>query len=191
MVDKPAKSPLMNKELEKVDEQFKAFDEQVKSLTHDEMSKSPILETEPQTRMSTREAKKYDAMYIKPSRSMGSKEPFNEKFRDAYNQKKQYVKCIAENNEIHGEKIELWTKPFPGMPAEFWEVPVNKPVYVPGYVAERIAACSYHRLVNDDKLMTSSDGFGSYHGALVVKDTRHRLDCRPVGGGFVPMAINQ
>jgi len=59
------------------------------------------------------------------------------------NFQKEYVQFIAENKEIIGETIEIWTRPFGGMPAEFWKVPVNKPVWGPRYLAEQIKRCYY------------------------------------------------
>lgn len=188
MADKPkATSSSMNAELEKVAEHFDQFESQVKSLTQDEMNKAPLYEAEPQTRLSNREAQKADAPYLKPERSIPSREPFNERFRDEYNRRKRYVKVIAENNEIIGESIEKWSKPYPGLPAEFWRIPVNKPIYIPEYVAEEVAKCQYHRLVTEDEKITGTDGYATYHGGIVVKETRRRLDCRPVGFGHVFM----
>lgn len=184
MADKPKS---LSKELERADEQFKAFDDQVKSLTVDEVAKATLHETEPQTKLSDREANKMDAPVIKPSRTMSCKNKFNERFRAEYEEDRQLVKCIAENNEVKGETIELWTKFYPGVPAEFWQVPVGKPVYLPKYVAKRLSECEYHRFVMEDSINTGTDGMGTYHGALAVKETRRRLDCRPVGFGFVPM----
>jgi len=32
----------------------------------------------------------------------------------------------------------MWTKPFPGMPAEEWAIPTNKPINGPRYVPSRL-----------------------------------------------------
>lgn len=187
MAARPKVNSESQKELDKAEASFQAFDEQVKSMTVDQMNKAPVLEMEPQTKQSTRELNKQDAVHIKPIRSINSKEPFNEKYRQEHTKAWEYIRCVVENNEIIGEAVELWTKKFPGDSAHFWRIPVNKPVFLPRHVAERIADCKYHRLMMDQTQISSSDGMGTYMGSMVVDHTKHRLDCRPVGFGFVSM----
>ncbi len=74
----------------------------------------------------------------------------------------------------------MWSKPFPGMPAEEWVIPVNKPVWAPRYVAEQIKRKFYHRLKTESNQTTGVDGVASYHGTMVVDTTVPRLDARPV-----------
>lgn len=176
---KPQVNSYAQKELDKAEQKFEQFNEECKNLTLDRMAAAPKEEAEPQTKLSQKEVAASKEIYLKPDRSIGSKEPFNEKFRDDYNFAKEYVCFVAENNEILGEAIELWTKRFPGQPAEFWKVPVNKPVWGPRYLAERLAECTYHRLVMQDNTAISQDGMGTYTGAIVVDSTKHRLNAYP------------
>lgn len=173
-------SSLAEKEMDKLQDQFDKFDSEVKEMTFDRMNKAPKLEMEEQTKISQKDIEKSKDIYLKPKTQIGSREKFNEKFREDYNFSKQYVHFIAENKEIIGESIELWTKPFPGMPAEFWQVPVNKPVWAPRYVAERIAGCTYHRLKMDETIQTSSTGMGQFYGSMAVDTTVPRLTAAPV-----------
>lgn len=170
------------KELDKVEQQFDKFENEVKDLTLDRMNKAPKQELEPQTKLSTREIEKSKDIYLKPEKSIGCgpKDKFNEKFRDAYNFDKEYVQFIAENKEIIGDAIEIWTRPYGGMPAEFWKVPVNKPVWGPRYLAEQIKRKSYHRLVMNQSQISGADGVGQYYGAMAVDTTVQRLDAQPV-----------
>ena len=115
-------------ELDKVEKQFEAFDSQVKELTLDRMNMAPKEDREPQTKLSQKEISESKDIYLKPKRTIGCRDKFNEKFRDQYNYDKEYVYFVAENNEIIGETIDIWTRPFGGLPAEWWEVPVNTPV---------------------------------------------------------------
>lgn len=188
----PGRPPKVNssgeKELDKAQEQFDAFDNQVKELTLDRMNMAPKQEIEPQTKLSSNEIAKSKDIYLKPAKSLGVgvhpktgvHEKFNEDYRKDWEFAKEYVHFTAENKEIIGETIELWTKPFPGVNCEFWKVPVNTPVWGPRYLAERIKGCSYHRLRTEDGMQTGSDGFGKYHGTLVVDTTIQRLDAIPV-----------
>lgn len=173
-------SGLAQRELDKAEKQFEKFDQEVKDCTLERMNTAPKLETEQQTKVSNRDAQKADGIWLKPKRTIGSKEAFNEKFRDEYNFKKEYVKFIAENKEIIGETIQLWTKKFPGVPAEEWDVPVNKVVWGPRYLAEQIKNATYHRLRMNESQATSMDGMGTYTGQLIVDNVIQRLDAIPV-----------
>ena len=179
-----SKSPKVNsegqKELDKVVDQFEKFDEEVKSLTLDRMNMAPKEEVEPQTKLANRDIDKQPDIYLKPQKSFPAAEKFNEKFREGWDFDRQNVQFIAENKEIIGEALEMWTKTYPGVPCEFWRVPVNKPVWGPRYLAEQIKKCSYHRLVMDQRVQQGSDGMGTYYGAMAVDTTVQRLDATPV-----------
>jgi hypothetical protein len=166
------------KEFERLDNQFKETEANLKNVTQDELNKAPRMEHEPQTKIAAKDQDKVQDLYLKPSVTFGSKEKFNEKFRDDYNFAKEYVYFIAENFEIIGETIEIWTKPFPGCPAEFWKVPVNKPLYGPRYLAEQIKKCNYHRLVMKD-VNTGVAREGTFFGQMAADTTIPRLDARP------------
>lgn len=171
---------LAQQELDKAESQFKEFDNQVQSMTLDRMNMAPKAEVESQTKLSQSEIAKSKDIYLKPYKIIGSKEKFNENYRDEYNFKKEYVHFTAENIEIIGEDIDLWTKPFAGMPAENWKVPVNKPVWGPRYLAEQIRGCKYHRLMMQQNVNVGADGMGQYYGSMAVDKTVQRLNAEPV-----------
>ena len=187
LMSKPeVSSAFAQNELDKAEKQFEKFNENVQELTLDRMNTAPKLEQEQQTKISNREAQASKDVYLKPVRSIMAVDPktglgqkFNEKFREAYEFDKQYVQFIAENKEIGGEDIDLWTKPYGGMPAEEWKVPVNKPVWGPRYLAEQIKRKCYHRLVMQNTVM-GADGMGTYQGSMVADTTIQRLDAHPV-----------
>lgn len=170
---------LAKQEVDKAQKQFDAYDENIKQMTLDRMNKAPQLEVEPQTKISQADLAKSKEIYLKPRRQIGSQEKFNEKYRDQYNFAVEMVRFIAENREIIGETIEVWTKPFAGMPAQEWAVPVNKPVWGPRHLAERLAGCKYHRFVQSDHTFTGQDGLGSYQGTMTVDKVINRLDAVP------------
>lgn len=176
---KPKVNSEGEKELEKVQEQFDTFEKQVKDLTLDRMNAAPKEEKEPVNKLSQSEIEKSKDIYLKPVRSIGSREKFNEDYRQDYNFAKEYVKFIPEHKEIIGEKIEIWTKPFAGMPAEYWEIPTGKPVWGPRYLAEQITRCRYHRL-KMQSTVTGADGMGQYYGSMAVDTIIQRLDAVPV-----------
>jgi len=173
-------SGLGNQELDKAEQQFKEFDENIKSMTKDRLDQAPQKEVEQQNKLSQHEISNSKDLYLKPARAIAAREKFNEDYRKDYEFSKEYVRFIPENKEIIGETIELWTKPFAGMPCEFWQVPTGKPVWGPRYLAERIAGCKYHRFVMQQNSQMGSDGMGQYYGSMVADTTIQRLDALPV-----------
>lgn len=173
------KPKIAETELDKLEKQFDKFDEEVKAMTQDRMSAAPKKEVEEQTKLSSGEIEKSKEIYLKPTRTISTHIKFNEKFREDYNFDKEYVHFIAENHECIGDNIEIWTKKYPGQPAEFWTVPTNKPIWGPRYLAEQIKKCCYHRLVMKDSV-TATAGVGSFYGTMAADTTVQRLDARPV-----------
>lgn len=181
MTPKPTpQTSLAEKELDKAAKQFEAFDDNLKEMTKDRLDKAPTRETEPQNRLSQNEIDKSKEVYLKPAVSIGPREKFNENYRKDYEFAMEFVRFIPENKEIIGETIELWTKPFAGMCAEFWKVPTGKPVWGPRHLAERLAGCKYHRFVMQQNTVLGADGLGQYYGSMAVDTTIHRLDAIPV-----------
>lgn len=181
----PAKKPRASnnaseKEIDRLEKQFDKFEEEVSSLNLDRMNEAKKADQEPATKLSDKQIEKNNDHYLKPKRSISSQEKFNEKFRKEFDFAKEYVNFIAENFEIIGEKIEMWTKPFPGVPAEYWEIPSNKPVWGPRYVAEQLKRCQYHRLIMNEAAPVGSEGGVTYTGAIVVDSIKNRLDANPV-----------
>lgn len=180
-------NPKVQKELDRAQKDFDEFQDQVKEASKDAVNDNPVKEEEHQTQMSSRELKfaktptiKCEKVIFPPRRKDGSAEKFNEQFRKEYEFKKEYVEFIAENIEIPGEMIEFWTKPYPGVPAQFWSIPSNTPVRAPRFVAERIEACNYNVLKMDEKEMGQEQGGIRYYGRLVTKDKKARLSARPI-----------
>ena len=169
------------KELDKLQGQFDKFDQEVKEMTLDRMNQAPNEDVEPQTKMSSNDLRNAKDIYLKPEKTISHPAKFNDAFRKEYEHKKEYVQFIAENKEVVGETIEMWTKPFPGVDAELWKVPVNKPVWGPRYLAEQIKEKFYHRLQMQESAV-SSDSMGQYYGKMVVQNKIQRLDAYPVGG---------
>lgn len=179
--DKPKSlNSAVNKELEKAEKNFQEFDQSVKEMTMERMNDAPKLETDPQHKLSNRQIQAAPEHYLKPERVVSTSQKFNERFRDEYNYMKTYVPFIAEHNELRGDVIEKWTRPYGGMPAEFWRVPTNKPVWGPRYLAEEIKKCCYHRLVMQENVITDTNHAGKMYGQLAVDTTVQRLDAHPV-----------
>jgi hypothetical protein len=180
MSRKPNVNSESEKELAKVEQQFDSFQNQIEQLTLDRMNMAPKTEHEPQTKLSSNQIADAKQIYLKPEKTIGARDKFNEKFRMNWNYDKEFVLFIAENNEIKGETIEVWTRPYGGIPAEFWKVPCNIPVWGPRYLAEQLTKCKYHVFSMDRSQNTGADGTGTYYGTMVVDSVKQRLDARPV-----------
>jgi len=188
-MNKPRVNSDGQKELDKAQEKIDSFQEQAREF-NPFTGLTDIEESEPQTKMSTREARNADAIYIKPIRSIqrpnfksdrcDSRVYWDEKYREDRDRDWEYVRCIVENNEIIGEEVEVWTAKWACDPAHFWKVPVNKPVMIPRMLAEQLSKCHYHRLKMED----NSEKMNYVNSKLVADHVVRRIDCRPVGFGF-------
>ncbi len=167
------------KELDKAEEQFEKFDKSVKEMTLDRMNQAPKQELEPQTKIARSDLEKKKDIYLKPIKTVSCRDKFNEKFRQSYEFDKQYVHFIAEHKEVIGDNIDIWTRPYGGMPAEEWLVPTNSPIWGPRYLADQIKKKKYHRLVMKNH-ETGADGMASYYGTMSVDTEIQRLDAHPV-----------
>jgi hypothetical protein len=181
MTEKPkAQNSEAAKQMDRVDQQMKAFDENIKELTLDRMNEAPMKEMETQSKLSQSEKLNSKDIYLKPEKSIGCQEKFNEKYRKEYEFGKEMVHFECENHEIIGEQIEIWTRPYPGVPAQFWKVPVNKPVWGPRFLAEQISRKFYHRFITDESRPTEQNQAGVMTGAMIVDKKIPRISARPV-----------
>tara|TARA_R110000868_G_C10940832_1_gene767066 strand:- start:2270 stop:2845 length:576 start_codon:yes stop_codon:yes gene_type:complete len=179
MTERPKVHSASQKELDKVEKQFEEFNDNIKDLVS---ARSPDVkpeETEKQTKMSSNEIRNAKDIYLKPSKTLPDRQKFNEKFRKDWEYQQEYVNFVAEHKELIGETIEFWAHPFGGVGATYWEVPTNKPIWAPRYVAEQIQRKSYHRLVMTNTT-TQTSGVGTFYGQLASDTKIQRLDAYPV-----------
>lgn len=181
-------------ELQKAEKTFESFSDQVKELSSPPLSESTLEKRKEdadfQTKLSKQEIKHDKTPYLKPERYISSspKEKFNPLWEKLRERDREYVKVIVENNEVKGESVALWYKKWPTDNAEFWQVPVNKPVYIPRGVADQLAKCRYNRLTTAERPMqqvlaeASAEGGIGISQTLVVKETHRRIDCRLAEG---------
>jgi hypothetical protein len=179
MTERPKVNSASQKELDKVEKQFEEFNDNIKDLVSARSPDAKPEESERQTKMSSNEIRNAKDIYLKPSKTLPDRQKFNEKFRKDWEFQKEYVHFIAEHKELIGETIEFWTHPFGGVGAEYWEVPTNKPIWAPRYVAEQIQRKSYHRLVMTNTT-TQTSGVGTFYGQLASDTKIQRLDAYPV-----------
>ena len=179
MVEKPRSNSASEREMEKVGAQLDSFEQNIKDLTLDRMNDTAKAADSLPPEISQKQMANSRDIYLKPARTMSCRDVFNEKYRADYNHKKEYVYFSAMNNELIGASIELWTKPFAGVHAEYWEVPVNRPIWGPRYLAEQIKGCTYHRLSLDESKVVGHSHAGSMTGQIVADNVIQRLDASP------------
>lgn len=165
------------KELDKADQEFKEFNERAKELTPDPFNREEIKSFEPQTLFSKKEVEKAYVPELKPTRTMGRTGNFNPDHKKVYDESWQRINCIVENHEIIGDTVKTWTARWGCDPAYYWEVPTNKMVSIPRFLAEQLGRCKYHRMVMEDSA-NSADGRGTYYGKMSISQTIHRISCR-------------
>jgi len=179
-LSKPNVGKQAQKHLDEAEKKFDKYNEELKSLSHDIVRSAPLKEEEAQTKLSSREVAKNNDLYLKPDKTMPDMQKFNEIFQKEWEFQSEYVNFIAEHKELIGETIEMWTHPFGGKGACFWKVPTNKPVWGPRYLAEQIKKRRYVRFKTDERRHTSSDGTGTFYGAMVAETVVQRMDANPV-----------
>jgi|SRR5271154_611572 len=177
MAGKPSVSSEGQKELDRAEKQLEKFENDIKAAVDD---RSKTAES-PDHQISQKQIEKSSDIYIKPSKVIFSREKFDETYRESYNEAKKYVHYIVTHEECKGDRIEMWTKPFPGVAAEFWIIPSGKPVWIPKYVADKLEnGCGYHRLKTQDRSTELDSSGNQYYGTLVVDEYTHRISARPV-----------
>ena len=99
-----------------------------------------VKQTEDQTKISTRElAKMQGVSYIEPIRKLPAIGTLPHKWREARDRDWEYVKGVFENEISHGEPIRFSFCKWPGDNDCIWEVPANRPVYVPRMIAKHLS----------------------------------------------------
>ncbi len=179
MTERPKVNSASQKELDKVEKQLEQFTDHVNELVAARPENAPVQETERQTNLSKNDIRNAKDIYLKPKKTLPDRQKFNEKFRKDWEHAKEYVHFVAEHKELIGEHIEMWTHPFGGVGAEFWEVPTNKPVWGPRYLADQIQRKSYSRLIMENNT-TERTGMGTFYGTLAADTKIQRLDAYPV-----------
>lgn len=165
--------------LDKYEERFRLYDEEIKTLRQQPVNQTlPVEDKNSDHGLSQKQIAGAKEILLKPLSTQYFGEKFNEKFRSQWEYMKQPVRFIAEHMDLIGV-IEIWTKDFPGAPAEYWEVPCNKVCIGPRYLAENIKNRTYNVVECEENKVVSEDGHGKFTGQLVRKKVRRRLDANP------------
>lgn len=115
-------------------------------LTVDKINETPITEIAPQLQLTKEQlAAKEGVPYIKPKRRLPAMGKLPESLRAEHDRDWEYVKGIYENYVFSGESLTFWLCKYEGDHDCLWEIPANKPCYVPRMIAKHLEnAQNYH-----------------------------------------------
>ena len=155
----------VKKEQENLVKEVVEIHKEMNALTVDKINDTaPVaIEKEAQTKLSTKELAKMEGVpYIEPMRKLQPFGTLPEKWRKMRDRDWEYVKGIYENEASRGEPIRFTFSKWPGDPDCMWEVPANKPVYVPRMIAKLlsgekdeetgVSAMNYHTFEHIEKM---------------------------------------
>ncbi len=97
-------------------------------------------ELEPEVKLSAREIAKMEGVaYLEPIRKLPPIGVLPEKWKKEHAKDWEYVKGIFENEVCRGEPIRFSFSKWPGDHDCVWEVPSNRPVYLPRMIAKHLS----------------------------------------------------
>ncbi len=184
--------PLHGKVLEDAEKNFLEFQKEINSFNP--LNKEvPLEEKDPYTKLSRREMDLADAPYITPVREIsrpnvaqyGEKGKFH--YNSAHDKRREdgwkYIKVTVDNYEAIGQTIEMTSALWGCEPAYLWHVPVNRPIWIPLFLAKMIKGCRYHEIVMKDPFESDPHvAAKKVHSIeivnkMTVERRKQRLDC--------------
>lgn len=104
-----------------------------------ETAPKPV-EVEAQVQLSPKEIARMEGIpFIEPVRKLQAFGKLHDKWKSKHARDWEYVKGIFENEVSKGESIKFTFSKWPGDPDCIWEVPANKPCYVPRMIAKLLS----------------------------------------------------
>lgn len=173
----------MKKTREDTVKEVVSLQQDLNALSVDKINETaPKADPEPQTQLSMKEiAKAENVPYIEPKRKIKGFGKLPEKLVAEHKRDWEYVKGIFENFVVNGEPVKFWLSVYPGDPDCLWEIPANRPVYVPRMVAKHLEdVMKYHTfsyLEKHQQTMAPDD----FTHQFTVTGTTYRGKFRAVG----------
>ena len=153
------------------------------TLTQDKVNEMApqAVEVQPQVESLKAIALREGVPYIEPKRRLGAFGKLPEKLKSQHAHDWQYVKGICENYIVNGEPVKFWLSLYPGDPDCLWEIPVNRPVYVPRMVAKHLEeVMKYHKYGYVEKPETHQR-VDDFQQQFMPTETHYRGKFRPIG----------
>lgn len=170
----------------------KSHEDLVKKVLHNEedltrLTTDKIEEMAPQAEISAipkdwkKIAKDEGIPYIEPKRTLKAFGKLPEKLKRQRDHDWEYVKGIYENYVVSGEALTFWLSLYPGDPDCMWEIPANKPVYIPRGVAKHLEEVQKYHTFDYCPLPESAQGPNSFDKEFRPTGTHYRGKFRPIG----------
>lgn len=133
------------KDMEAVESVIK-MQEDLATLTIDKINEiAPEADPKPVELSDRERAALENALYIEPKRKLKAFGTLPEKLKREHQHAWEYVKGMFENYIVNNEPLTFWLSLYPGDPDCLWEIPPNRPVYIPRHVAKHLEeVMKYH-----------------------------------------------
>jgi hypothetical protein len=127
-------------------EQVLEMQQDMNALTVDKINETAPKAVEVEEKVNYKKlAEKEGVQYIEPLRKLNAFGTLPDKQLKEHTRDWEYVKGVFENHVINGEPITFWYSKYAGDPDCLWQVPCNRPVYVPRMIATHLESCmQYH-----------------------------------------------
>lgn len=117
---------------------------QMNALTTDKINELAPKPVEQEVKLTMKQkAEAEGAIYIEPRRKLQSLGKLPEKWETMHKHDWEYVCGTFQPENIGGrantENFTFWFRKWPGDPDCMWEIPVNRPVYVPRMIAQHLS----------------------------------------------------
>lgn len=158
------------------------FHNDLQELTPDNVAaRAPVVEPEPQEMSLKSRAAMEGVFYVEPKKRLPAVGKLPERLQAEHKRDWEYVKGIYENYTNIGENASFWFCKYPGDPDCLWEIPANKPVYIPRMIARHLEeAQKYHTFTHAPR---SPDRIrkDDHMEDFTVTGTHYRGKFRPIG----------
>lgn len=151
-------------------------------LTSDKVTEiAPVVEPEPQELSLKSRAQMEGVFYVEPKKRLPAVGTLPEKLKADHKRDWEYVKGMYENYVNIGEHVAFWFCKYPGDPDCLWEIPANKPVYIPRMIARHLEeAQKYHTFTHAPRSVERQRK-DDHMEDFTVTGTHYRGKFRPIG----------
>lgn len=126
-------------------------------------------------------AKLENAQFIEPLRTLPALGTLPEKLKKEHAHAWEYVKGIYENYVVNGEPLRFWLSLYPGDKDCLWEIPANRPVFVPRMVAKHLEEVQCYHTFDYVEAPVHNLRADQFTHNFSVTGTHYRGKFRPIG----------
>lgn len=163
-------------------EQVLEMHQDMNALTVDKINETAPKAQEVEQKINYKKlAEKEGIQYIEPLRKLNAFGTLPDKLQKDRDRDWEYVKGVFENMVINGEPIRFWFSKYPGDPDCMWEIPCNRPVYVPRMIATHLETTMQYHTFDYVEKPTSHQRKDDFTHNFTATNTYYRGKFRPIG----------